>query len=644
MRIWIKGILVGFWLVFGSCNDTEKPIKLNTLASLEVGDDNSYSNIYRVSTKHLHLDLDVNFENKSIYGIARHEIDNNHADTAIFDVQGLLVQKVTLGKKGNEKNTSYVIGSEDSIHGAPLSVLINSKTRFINIYYQTTEHSKNLHWKTEKKKHRTVSDTASIDSIPTTSILPSMMFTLPGEKYTRNWIPLQDVSYKKITYSAIVKVPNQFIPIMGTSNPTIKNDSSIYYFSSKKPISVHEIGLTVGEYTYKKLSKNIGLYLLSNSKKTYLKEMKVIPSILKNIEQFYGKSTLKTTDFVILPSHSPFHAYRFQSTFFIHPSVFSLYQHSSNELQKTILFNWPKPFYISNCKFNQDFAKGFNSYYQCRLTENKYGKEQGELATKLYINKCLIAKKEDFIPTYSIPNIYSPTCPPKQILKSKENAFKQLKGFLLFKTLEETLGKEKLDLFVKKYLTSESGHTLDDFEHELNHFLIQNEVIRFPLKSWIYGTKIPHFTYKISSKRHLQLHILVKTFVSNKKFLKQKKTIKTFKHFTENDWLTFISLLPKSTPLNKITLLDSKFQLSNHPNATIQTSWIKFGITINYKAVYTPLLERLKSGNDVSYLLPFYLILNEYPTGKAWLIDHYNELLNSYCKETRDELTKELGM
>ena len=34
-------------------------------------------------------------------------IENNHADTAIFDIKGLQIQKVTLGQKGNEKNTSY---------------------------------------------------------------------------------------------------------------------------------------------------------------------------------------------------------------------------------------------------------------------------------------------------------------------------------------------------------------------------------------------------------------------------------------------------------------------------------------------------------------------------------------------------------
>ena len=71
-------LIIVFYLFLIACSETEAPTKLGALASIEAGEDNSYANIYSVSTKHLHLDLDVNFENKSIYGIARHEIENNY--------------------------------------------------------------------------------------------------------------------------------------------------------------------------------------------------------------------------------------------------------------------------------------------------------------------------------------------------------------------------------------------------------------------------------------------------------------------------------------------------------------------------------------------------------------------------------------
>ena len=612
-------VMIFFVLVLYSCSETEEPTKLSSLTSLEVGEDNSYSNIYRVNTKHLHLDLDVNFENKIIYGVARHEVENNHADTAIFDIHGLQIQKVTIGKKGNEKNTSYLIGIEDSIHGAPLSVLITPKTRFINIYYQTTELTNNLHWKSETKKIKIIKDSLSKDSVAPTITTPTLLYTLPGEKYTRNWIPLQDVSYKKISYSATVKVPKEMIPLMGTDNPTHTNDSSIYFFESNNPVPVYDIGLTVGKYSYKRLSNKCGVYYSSPNTFKYTKEFNNLPFIVKNIKQFYGKSPWKSINFVLLSPTSTIHNYQYSQLYFVNPSFLSSYQNSNRNLEHFLLENWATPFFSSICANNKDFAEGITSYYLTRLVTLSNGKEQGELASNYCINSCLLAVNSDFIPDYSLKNIYSSICTPKKAVSTKERAYKQLKSFLLLKTLEQTLGKEKLDRFIKNYLNSQSNHTIEDFEHELNHYLIQNEVIRFPLKNWLYGKKIPRFTYKISSKRHLQLHILVKTFLSSKKFLKQKKTIKLFKHFTSDDWQTFISLLPKNIDTKKLAQLDQKFHLSYHPNKNIQFPWLKFGIKSNYLPVFQPLKQILLTTNDPVILFPFQTCLNETEKGKLWM-------------------------
>ena len=66
-------------------------------------DDHSYANVDQISTKHLHLDLDVNFKNKTIYGVARHDFGKHNSDTVIFDVKHLQIQKITCGEKGKEK-------------------------------------------------------------------------------------------------------------------------------------------------------------------------------------------------------------------------------------------------------------------------------------------------------------------------------------------------------------------------------------------------------------------------------------------------------------------------------------------------------------------------------------------------------------
>src|SRR5699024_3965630 len=97
----------------------------------------SYSNINKINTTHLLLNIDVDFKSNTISGVARHTMNNKGAKKAIFDINNLSIEKVTLGKKGNERNTSFKIGKYDSILGSPLIVSIDDDDSLINIYYST---------------------------------------------------------------------------------------------------------------------------------------------------------------------------------------------------------------------------------------------------------------------------------------------------------------------------------------------------------------------------------------------------------------------------------------------------------------------------------------------------------------------------
>src|SRR5680860_1163415 len=54
-----------------------------------VVNNHSYSNIDEINTTHLHLDFEVDFDQKRIKGVARHKMNNTGVQKAIFDVQGL---------------------------------------------------------------------------------------------------------------------------------------------------------------------------------------------------------------------------------------------------------------------------------------------------------------------------------------------------------------------------------------------------------------------------------------------------------------------------------------------------------------------------------------------------------------------------
>jgi len=89
--IWL--LIVFPMSMFFSC-DNEQKSKAKLISTKYRTDlTHSYSNTDQIKTKHLHLDLKVDFDKKSISGVARHKMLNLGSDTAIFDIKNLDIQK-----------------------------------------------------------------------------------------------------------------------------------------------------------------------------------------------------------------------------------------------------------------------------------------------------------------------------------------------------------------------------------------------------------------------------------------------------------------------------------------------------------------------------------------------------------------------
>ena len=82
-----------------ACNSetsTETRTDSSPSTTILVHDSHSYAEPEKVVTTHLELDLDVNFDNKTISGTATHTIHNAGADTFIVDIKGLTIGEVHL--------------------------------------------------------------------------------------------------------------------------------------------------------------------------------------------------------------------------------------------------------------------------------------------------------------------------------------------------------------------------------------------------------------------------------------------------------------------------------------------------------------------------------------------------------------------
>lgn len=212
MSIYSLGIIALSASILCSCNNAEEDHQEELTAekdSLTVvnTDKHSYSQISKVNTTHLALDLSIDFEKKIISGSANHTINNAaQASEIIFDVNSLEIQRVELD---NGEETTFKLGEVDELIGQSLTVAIKPTTKNVTIYYATSPDSKALQW---------------LNPQQTADKIHPYLFTQGEAVLTRTWIPCQDTPANRITYSADIQVPKELMAVMSADNPTEKNE------------------------------------------------------------------------------------------------------------------------------------------------------------------------------------------------------------------------------------------------------------------------------------------------------------------------------------------------------------------------------------------------------------------------------------
>ncbi len=605
LSLFLVALIVSLFI--GSCSQESEnsEVIVSQIDTTLIKDGHSYSNIEKIRTIHLDLDLDVNFDNKTIYGVARHEMENKGTDTAIFDIKGLDIQKVTLGKD-NEKETDFIIGTDNELLGQPLCVKVEPTTKYVNIYYKTTEKTEALDWLspelTEGKKF-------------------PYMYTQGEAILTRSWIPVQDVPSNRITYSANVKVPKDLMALMSAENPKEKNETGEYHFEMKQPIPSYLIALAVGNLKYKKLGKNCGVYSEPELIPACAYEFVDLPKMIHAAEKIYGKYQWDQYDLIILPYSFPFGGMENPRLTFASPTLLAGDRSMVSVVAHELAHSWSGNL-VTNATWDDFWLnEGFTVYFEGRIMEEIYGKEISDILALIEFQEL----------EAEISEIRKGKFPEdthlKLSLKGRNpddgmTSIAYVKGAFFLKTLEQKVGRELFDKFMNSYFKSYAFHTIttERFEDFLNKQLLKPNHISFNTKEWLYKEGIPKNCVKIVSPRFEVVQKLADDFAQGKdifKVKKKKNKITRDKYITQ-EWLAFIRRLPAKMNPELMRKLDEHLNFKGCGNAEIMTEWYVLGINSGYKDIRPDMEKFLLKVGRRKFLAPIYSTLAKYPEDKEW--------------------------
>jgi len=591
-----------------------------------VVNNHSYSNIDEINTTHLHLNFDIDFDNKKIKGVARHKMNNTGVEVAIFDVQGLDIQKVTLGED-KEVETTFTVGKEDKLLGAPLKVDIKKNTSMINIYYETTEESQALDW---------------LDPALTGSKKHPFLYTQGQAILTRTWIPTQDTPENRITYSADVKVPSELLALMSANNPTEKNESGEYSFKMNQPIPSYLIALAVGELEYAQLGEKSGVYAEPYMIDAAASEFQDIPKMMDAAQELYGEYLWDMYDVIVLPHSFPFGGMENPRLTFATPTLIAGDRSLVSVIAHELAHSWSGNL-VTNATWDDFWLnEGFTVYFENRIMEKIYGKEVAGMLALIEFQE--LEKSIDKMMSEG----HNEDTHLKLNLDERNpddgmTDVAYVKGAFFLKTLEKEVGREKFDAFLREYFNAHQFETLtsESFIEYLNKNLLEKEKIDFNVEEWIYGDGIPDNVVKITSDRFVKIKNLADKIKNGDKIPADLER----QDKTTQEWLAFIRHFKGELDKEKMVAIDKQLNFRNSGNAEIMSEWFILGINNDYTELRPEIKEFLVKVGRRKFLAPIYTALSKPENNSAeWAKEVYAEARPNYHAisfNTVDEILKD---
>jgi len=587
-----------------------------------INDEHSFSIAEKAVVKHLDLDIRVDFDTQTISGKASWEIDNVSKGTEIiFDENTLEIEKVTLDDGG--KPAKFKLGAAVEFHGKPLIVSIEPTTTKVNIYYHTTKDAVALQW---LKPEQTADKTKPF------------LFSQGESIWTRTWIPCQDSPSIRFTYSAKVTVPKDLIALMSAVNPHTKNDNGVYRFVQNKKIPSYLMAIAVGDVAFKSIDGRTGVYAEPSVLDKAAWEFAELGKMVHAAEKLYGPYRWGRYDVLVLPPSFPYGGMENPNLTFLTPGVIAGDRSLTSLLAHELGHSWSGNL-VTNATWDDVWLnEGFTTYVEHRIGEEIFGKDE--------------AKMQDVLSRKGLKDNMAEMGPKNPDTRLKvdtqgRNPDESLsdipyeKGYAFLQTVEEAVGRQKFDAFIKEYFNSHAFQsiTTEDFAAYINKKLIKdNKELeeKIKLDEWIYQPGIPSNILNPVSEDFIKID----SIQSNWRKTGIKGLSSQIKSTTEKQH--FIDYLPEDLTEKEMADIDAEFHFTDKGNFVIKRQWFVQAIKHDYKPARTAIENFMIATSRTGSLQTLYKEMVKTSEGKYWAKSIFEKGKPGYHLTTVQDLQKTL--
>jgi leukotriene-A4 hydrolase len=602
-------------LLFNQCTNVKK----QPTESISP-DPHSFSLPDDARVKHLSWKATVDFDAKVINAVATWDIEPaDDADLIIFDTKGLNIKKVTAA---DGKPLEYRLADPDSLLGQAMAVLISKDLKKVVIEYQTSPGAEALQW---------------LSPSQTAGKKQPFLFTQSQAILARSWVPCQDSPAIRFTYDAEVRVPKELLALMSASNPQQKNDSGVYTFEMRQPIPSYLLALTVGDIAFKSVSGRAGVYAEPSVVEAATWEFADLEKMIAGAEALYGKYAWDRYDVIVLPPSFPFGGMENPRLTFATPTLLAGDRSLTSVIAHELAHSWSGNL-VTNATWNDFWLnEGFTVYFENRIVEAVYGNEYAQMLHLLGnqdLEATLARVEATGHPEDTHLRLHLEGRDPDDGMT--DIAYE--KGFAFLKLIEQRVGRERFDTFLRGYFDSFAfqSMTTDRFLDYLNTNLLAPNKVEIDVAAWVDGPGLPADRIMPVSDRFKNVENEVARWGSGTP-ARQLVTA----GWSTQEWMHFVRHLPKGLSTARMAELDDAFGFTATGNAEVLAAWLEHCIANNYAPADARLEEFLTSVGRRKFLVPLYKQLMATERGQVVARTIYSSARSNYhavSARTVDEL------
>jgi aminopeptidase N len=552
-----------------------------------------------VAVSHLDLELTVDFETHRLEGRATLSLvrgpEGADADRLHLDTRDLTIEAVRrLAADGTEDDAPFTLGDEVPFLGRELEVEITPATTAVAVDYSTSPDAGALGW---------------LEGEQTVSGEP-FLFSQSQAVLARTWVPLQDTPAVRMTYDATLRVPPGLLALMSAENPTETSPDGIYHFHMPQPIPSYLMAVAVGDLAFAPLGERSGVYAEPPVLERAAWELADLPRMIEAAEALYGPYRWGRYDVLILPPSFPFGGMENPRLTFATPTILAGDRSLVALVAHELAHSWSGNL-VTNATWDDFWLnEGFTTYFELRIMEALEGRDYADMLAALG-RQNLEARLAELGPDSPDTRLHldlagrDPDEGMTDIAYDKGSAFLQL--------LEETVGRERFDAFLRGWFDRHAFESEDTaaFVAELQAKLLSPEQMeQLKVREWVYGPGLPANAPEIEPEAFEAVDAQLAAFAAGTPAAELAT-----EGWNTHQWLHFLRGLPSPLAAERMADLDAAFRLTDSGNSEILAAWLELAVASGYHPADAALEEFLIHVGRRKFLEPLYRALAATPEG-----------------------------